>query len=246
MLAPGAAALDEYKYVGSDDFYVCRVSADPNNGGLTRRFRDADGRYLSNTPLITNSVSNFAIVFEPALRIPAGGRLGIELVNGSMADVQDNLRITGYRKFYEGDTMNRYAAPVEYGVTGDTPPGFRDVPFIYNFDVASIAANTAPGILPLKIDNDADFVWRAGAFIAESGNADFVWLRFTDGEGRYRMNTRIPAGAIFALGSGYFAPLFPEIHLPGGCSVYFDVANTDANPVTNFQLSMAGVKRTPR
>ena len=142
--------------------------------------------------------------------------------------------------------MNRYSSPAELGIVGDTPAGFKDEPFIYNFDVASIAALTAPGQLPVKIDADADFIWRAGGFAAEDGVATAVRLRFTDGQGRYRMNTRIPVGSLFTQGLGDFAPIFPEIHLPASSVVYFDIENTDVGAITNFQLAMAGVKRSPK
>jgi hypothetical protein len=240
MLEDGEAALDEYKYVGPDDFYVCRIVDVADLAGFTRRFRNADGLYLSNTP----HIAPVELVFSPPLRIPGGGSLGIELVNNGGGPFNDIIHIDGFRKFYE-DSMNRYASPVELGLTGDTPPGFKDAQFVYNFDVAEIDPLSAPGQLPLKIDSDSDFIWRSGAFVAEAGTAAAIRLRFTDGQGRYRSNTRIPVGLLFTEGISNFSPIFPEIHLPAGCTIYFDIENTDAAPVENFQLAMCGVKRFP-
>lgn len=238
VLEDGASALDEAKYVGEDDFYVCRIYDVGALPGFTRRFRNADGLYLSSSPHLTAPV----LVFEPPLRIPGGGSVGIELVNGSGGPFGTTIFFDGFRKFYE-DNMNRYAAPVELGMVGDTPPGYKDEQFIYNFDVATIAALTAPGQLPLKIDSDSDFIWRSGGFVSEAGTATAIRLRFTDGLGRYRSNTRIPIAMMFTQGITDFAPIFPEIHLPAGCTIYFDIENTDAAPVDNFQLAMCGVKR---
>jgi len=244
VLAAGAQALDEYKYVGESDYYVCAISNLGSPVGFTMRFRDSEGRYLTNTPLQGVNTAQ-QLTLEPPMRIPEGGRIGIELVNGTLVDVQTSLLFVGFRKFYE-DRMNPFSSPAELGVVGDTPAGFRDEPFVYNFDVASIAGSTAPGQLPLKIDADADFIWRAGAFTADSGTATAIRLRFTDGQGRYRMNTRIPIGLLFGQTLESNLPIFPEIHLPASSVVYFDIENTDVGAITNFQLSMMGVKRSPR
>lgn len=238
-LADGEQALDEYKYVGEDDFYLCRISTDGGAiPGYTTRFRNGDGYYLSSSP----HVNDITITFSPPLRIPGGGRMGIELQNASGSPVQTTAYFYGFRKFYE-DSMNRYASPVELGLIGDTPPGYRDEQFIYNFDVASIAGSSTPGQLPLKIDSDSDFIWRSGGWTDDDGNAGDLRLRFTDGRGRYRMNTRLPITMLFQQGITNFAPIFPEIHLPAGCTIYFDVQNTNVLAISNFQLAMCGVKR---
>lgn len=237
-LAAGTQALDEYKYVGEDDFHICMVRSVGTGGAFTIRFVNSDGLYLSNTP----HRAEVGIAFDPPLRIPGGGRLGIELVNGTGGIASATVSVLGYRKFYE-DSMNRYASPVELGLVGDTPPGYKDEQFVYNFDVASIAGLATPGQLPLKIDSDSDFIWRSGGFVADSGTASAIRLRFTDGRGRYRMNTRVPISNLFVDTISNFAPIFPEIHLPAGCTIYFDLQNTDAGAIANFQLAMCGVKR---
>ncbi len=247
LLAAGEQSLDEYKYVGDSDFYVCSIRHLGTDFGYTMRFRNGDGRYLSYTGLQGDS-SGQEFPLEPPMRIPAGGRIGIELINGGLTSVSTVISFVGFRKFYEPpeDGMNPYASPADLGLIGDTPAGFRDEPFIYTFDVASIAASSAPGQLPVKIDADADFIWRAGGFTAEDGVSTAVRLRFTDGQGRYRMNSRIPVGMLFTQGLGDFAPIFPEIHLPASSVVFFDIENTDVGAITNFQLAMMGVKRSPR
>lgn len=244
VVAAGAENLDEYKYVGDSDFYVCAIRVTLDDG-LRVAFRNGDGRYLSSSPIV-GSLNEYEITLEPPMFIPRGGRIGIELYNATVGDAQFEIDFVGFRKFFVEETMNPYASPAELGLVGDTPQGFRDEPFIYNFDVASIAALTAPGPLPVKIDADADFIWRASGFLAEDGDATAIRLRFTDGLGRYRMNARIPVQMLFQQGYSGATPIFPEIHLPASSVVYFDIENTDGGAITNFQLQMQGVKRSPR
>lgn len=116
----------------------------------------------------------------------------------------------------------------------ETPEGFEDEVFEHYFDKNNVPALGQPLTsgqqlldIPLRLDPDADFYWRAIKITASSGN---FFIRFRDPFGN-QLSEFIPAynyvpsptRAQAPAGSAP-VPIEPEIACPAGSIVFVDIA----------------------
>jgi hypothetical protein len=123
----------------------------------------------------------------------------------------------------------------------ETPPGFRDEEYAYNFDFSNTpglvtalpATSEIPGGVPLKLDSDAPF-YLGGFFLA--GVAGML-VRFKDPFGNFLSDDYVPieeyAGSIFD----------PGILCPPGGIVFLYLKNPTAGGLAMPLVTIPGVKR---
>ena len=237
---------DQYVYVGNKaDFYLCRVVVDTVvDCGI--KLRDADDRDRISAPMAVGA-GGVAPVFTPAIRIPRDGRIALEVWNNTATAQQLTFYLTGYDRFFEGDmrSFNPYAPPITAGMNdGSTPPGWRDDSFIYVVDFGDVPAGATLLNQPFRINTDADFLMRGLGCSLDGATGSEVSIRFSDGQGRWRMNAPIPVGLLTVTNDSQPRPVFTEIHFPAGSAPLFDVVNASALSADGFQLWLIGVKRT--
>jgi len=251
--AANSRRTDQYVYAGGQaDLYIARMSV-PTVAGVGVRLRDSEDRDRISAPMSVDS-EDVSCTFTPAVRIPRGGRLALEVWNSSVAAEQLTFQLDGYRRFYEDKdsmdlTYNPYAPPITAGMNdGSTPPGWNDDSYIYVFppNNGTVAAGASLLGQPFRIANDADFIWRGlGAALSGAG-AEEVSIRWTDGLGRWRMNSPIPLNLLTEVNIETPRPIFTEIHLQASAAPLFDIVNASASNATSFQLWLFGVKRSKR
>lgn len=116
----------------------------------------------------------------------------------------------------------------------ETPAGFEDEPFEHFFDKNNAPALAGPFTsgqqvldIPLRLDTDADFFWRAIKITAASQK---FFIRFRDPFGNL-LSDYIPAANYIPSPTRFEAPLGsapvplePEIPCPAGSIVFVDIA----------------------
>jgi hypothetical protein len=211
--------------------YVYNGDGDPlgaaGNVGTTLRIARADGSWMQKH-LISAQQFNpydagapagavgqpppFFSYFSPLgtnLFYPAGSSILIDQTQlPTVADALVMVVFLGTKLFRPGAVW----APTY-------PARYRGRPFIgYNLQT-TIPANN----VPLNIDPDADFVWRAGA--QTPGDVLGFGVKFKDWSGKYYMNDFVPADLIFGYDNSQTPGLvYPEIYIPKQQALYFDLA----------------------
>jgi hypothetical protein len=84
------------------DFLLCALIITVQTGLFSVRFTDGQGYYLSNT--LINSFNlvgtpSDPFVFNPPVLYPAGGRIGIDLIEGSNATNNIQLAFVGLNRY---------------------------------------------------------------------------------------------------------------------------------------------------
>lgn len=225
----------EYKYNGRDGAYhVCSVGFVGDQLGF--QFRDSNGENLSSGYLRPGSNTG-RLVFQPALRLPPGGNIGVEIRSfNALAESTYQIQYRGFKTYHQEQQMNPYASPVEQGVPDfDLPRGQRPGFYVHVVDIGDLAASQILLNQPFQITG-GDFIWKLW-----STTSDFVALRFTDGENNWRMNERILTPLLTFNNSNQGVPLFPELRIRDRRTIYFDIENTDSvSPVEDFQIWLIG------
>lgn len=245
-VAAGQRRTDQYVYVGNKaDFYLCRLEVDtPLNCGI--KLRDTDDRDRISAPMEQGD-GVISPTFTPAIRVPRGGRLALEIWNDTVSAQQLSFTLTGYNRYFEGDmrSFNPYAPPITAGMNdGSTPPGWRDESFIYVVDFGDVAAGTSLLNQPFRINTDADFIFRTLGAAVSGATGNEVSVRWQDGMGRWRMNSPILLNLLTLENTAEPRPVFTEIHYQAGAAPLFDVVNASASSADGLQLWLIGVKRS--
>lgn len=133
-----------------------------------------------------------------------------------------NIQNTPYR-----DISTRYSKP---------PVGFEDHWYIHYYEI-SVSAAQVVNQLPLLIDTDADFYWRA-----TMGNQPGSFLmRFWDPFGNMLSdNLDVQENVVSNVQP---AVHYPEIYCPRGSTVKVDITNLLVKSSNTMKLALIGVKR---
>jgi hypothetical protein len=141
-----------------------------------------------------------------------------------------------------------------------TPPGYRDEQFHYAFDQSNVPAlskgNLAAAALsqniPLPLQQDAAFIWRALECEGINNADPVVAVRFRDPYGNYLSDDFVPLD-LYVRSPGLVVagdlPVIwePAIECPAGGIIWLDIKNQSAGNV-NLNLlhfTFYGVKRYP-
>jgi len=134
------------------------------------------------------------------------------------------------------------------------PAGFRDETFAFYFDslgVLALAQSIPVGAtikdIPLQLDRDAPFIWRASSVLSNQAG---LGIQFQSPDGSLTssdfepvMQSFFPSGA---LGPGFgLVPHEPEIECPVAGSILLSLANLSAAPIVDptTKILLLGVKR---
>lgn len=116
-----------------------------------------------------------------------------------------------------------------------SPEDYIDVNWNYDYVVSDLPANGTFKGNWIAVDTDADFLWR---FISYSDQLE-VNLLFYDSLGRFYSNNI----ALSALNVYAFYVLQPQVRIPAGANIGFDIINPSPSPVPTARIQVYGVKR---
>ena len=141
-----------------------------------------------------------------------------------------------------------------------TPPGYRDEQFHYGFDqsntpalnIGNLAAAALSQNIPLPLQQDAAFIWRAVTISGINLTDPKVSVRFRDPYGNYLSDDFVlidlyMRGPGLAVVGDYCIALEPAVECPAGAIIWLDIKNTTAGNVNLnlVKLMLFGVKRYP-
>jgi hypothetical protein len=131
----------------------------------------------------------------------------------------------------------------------ETPAGYRDEPFWIQAAPVTVAVNAGPPVNStvasgqVLVPGDADFVWREWSFLV--GEADptvttpiTVAVQFRTMNGESLSDDLVDCASCQG-------PVFPELRLPRGSYLFYDVTVTNPAGLGNVQVSFTlyGVRR---
>lgn len=232
-LVAASDVVTEIKHNGRDGpYYLCDAGFSGENLGF--QFRDANGENLSSGYLRPGANSG-VLVFQPALRLPEGGDVSCEIKNFDASPNAYQINYRGFKTYAGKPEMNPYASPVEQGIPDFGAPAGKEPRFyVQVFDAGDFAAGEIKLNQPFQITG-GDFIWKSWSTTDAS-----IALRFTDGNGQWRMNERIPASMLTVPASSYGVPIFPELPIRDRQTIYFDLENLDGAGVDDYQVWLIG------
>ena len=103
-LAPGEMRLDQYQVMDDDaEFWLCQVDGHCGTGGGEGRLRLRDHRgYEFSNRRVPGTRGAMPMTIQPARRIPAGAKIGIEIENPGVPAlaVATVLIFNGFKRYY--------------------------------------------------------------------------------------------------------------------------------------------------
>lgn len=245
-VAAGATVYNQAIPISRSSDFRCRMlafgigSALP--GTIYVRFKDGNGRKLSADLLAVEELRG--PVF-PDLFLRKGTQVLVDIQNTGLAsrDVQVILKGSEvYQRLGINNCMPGFE-PESYipaWAQYSTPPaGWHDEPFDYFYSISATALQVQNGI-PLPMESDADFYWRAISGRVATGSG-LLKLKFNDAFGN-----QLSSGFVLQDGELGVAPnarpILPEVVCPMYSTLSLDVQEYGNNTVTT-QIVLRGVKR---
>ncbi len=133
--------------------------------------------------------------------------------------------------------LNPFAPPSYNGLNDASPEEFQDVDFTYPADIV-LTANQLLENQQISTTNDADFAWRAIVIASYTGSFN---IRFYDSQGYALSNGFIASANLLGDAASPF-PVFPEILIPAGGKIGYDIQDTSGAGNT-IEFLCRGVKR---
>ena len=218
--------------------YVC---TSPNVGAqapdLRVRVRDGEGRLLTpeyvdvldvigTLPVPLGARATTQIIFDLMNlgTVTIAGQFILKCVKRSPCPGNNPLKVD-YAPLYQ-----RYSV---------APPGFHDEAATYYYEIALAAAGSVRQI-PLVINNDADFMWRA---LAGDGSRGVFTITLYDSDAVQMCNVATPYENLTGGVAGSHSTRWPEISVPaGGVACFVDAFNL-TNSAKTLKLALRGCKR---
>lgn len=216
---------------------------------LLFRYADADSNWLQTgrTPGMLNMPTPADYIpLRKHMTYPARAVVQMQFENATATPLVNAVVIFRGVKLFPGD---RLTAPV-YAPT--YPECYSPVTYQYA-TTFNLAAGSAPQLnLPVNVNDDADFAWRATELDADPATANSqvtcLEARIRDPLGKayasYGMGQAawLRAQYLFGVSANRPGLWYPEIYIGRGQSIFYDLQNTNtANPATG-QFSMDGSK----
>lgn len=285
-LAPGQKSFKNQIVIDSDADYLSREiyiapvggSTGPANPqDLKMRLSDGDGNFITSDWCTANDLCG------PVGPVPLPFRKGtvayVDLWNQGTATLIVQVGLKGFKRFPCADTQAPIPAyrPISSLYCREQPgQTFEEFEYFFEFSNGSsplfapwvqnlqpYSPNIVFRQLPLRIDNDADFLWRGttGMIMAGGGGVaqapQEFFLKFYDNAiidlakdiirpaGYTPQRAPLGCEMVLSNGGGRMAPHFPEIFIPRGGAVNVDILLQTQSPPTAIEsvsFSLRGFK----